>query len=235
MLFHGGCWKSRVGGTQRGLSALADALTQHGMATLNVDYRVTDQPGGGWPGTMRDAGTAIDTLRPLARRYPLDLSRVLVLGHSAGAQLALWSAMRDRLSPRSAVRIVDPLKPAAVMAIDGPGTLAEFVGTDVKVCGEPVIVPYMGGTPTQVPDRYRDASPQDHLPLGVPQYFALGWLADHMQPYIARARRSGDPVAVYRPRKLHHFDIVNPTMEQGKGTVALALQAKARMERRPAP
>jgi hypothetical protein len=37
----------------------------------------------------------------------------------------------------------------SVAAIDGPGTLGSFVGVDEQVCGRPVIVPLMGGTPEQ--------------------------------------------------------------------------------------
>lgn len=211
---------------------VADALTKRGIATLNVQYRVVGDSGGGWPGTMRDVGAAIDAVRQLAQHYPLDLNRMVVAGHSAGAQLALWSAMRDRLSPNSDVALPHPLLPKAVVAIDGPGALAEFVGKDVEICGKPVIVPFMGGTPAVKPQRYRDASPQDHLPLGVPQYFAQAALADLMQPYIDRSRRSGDPVMTYHPANTGHFSIINPTLPQGQGTVALIADAVHRLPAR---
>ena len=230
VIIHGGCWdvSFRSSGT---IAPIANALTRRGIATLNVQYRVVGDPGGGWPGTMRDVGTAIDGVRQLARRYPLDLGRLVVAGHSAGAQLALWSAMRDRLSPGSQVASPDPLLPKAVIAIDGPGALAEFIGKDADVCGKPVIVPFMGGTPAQVPERYRDASPQDHLPLHVPQYVAQAAFADLMQPYIDKARRSGDPVTAYRPANTGHFSIINPTLPQGQGTVALITDAVQKLPR----
>jgi acetyl esterase/lipase len=207
------------------IAPIADALTKRGIATLNVQYRVVGDPGGGWPGTMRDVGTAIDSVRQLAKRYPVDLNRLVVVGHSAGAQLALWSAMRDRLSPSSDVALPNPLMPKAVVAIDGPGALAEFIGKDAEICGKPVIVPFMGGTPQQVPQHYRDASPQDHLPLHVHQYVAQAAFADLMEPYIDRARRSGDQVTTYRPEKTGHFTIINPTLPQGQGTIALIEKA----------
>lgn len=224
VLIHGGCWDAEYG-SSRGMAPLADALTKQGIATLNVQYRVVGDAGGGWPGTMQDVGTAIDAVRALATRYPIDPARLVVAGHSAGAQLALWSAMRNRLSPGSEIARPDPLMPAAVVAIDGPGALAEFVGEDSEVCGKPVIVPFMGGTPARYPQRYRDASPQDHLPLGVRQYLVQAALGDLMQPYVDRARRSGDPVAIYKPAQGKHFDIVNPTEEQGRGTIGMIVRA----------
>lgn len=224
VVVHGGCYTQEFG-SSRGTAGLADALTKRGIATLNVQYRITGDPGGGWPGTIRDVGAAIDSLRDLARHYPLNLDQLVVAGHSAGAQLALWSAVRSKLSPVSEIAVPDPLLPKAVVAIDGPATLAEFVGEDASQCGKPVIVPFMGGTPRQFPDRYRDASAQDHLPLGIHQYVVQAAFADLMQPYVDRARRSGDTVTVYRPKDGKHFSIINPTQPMGQGTIALIQQA----------
>ena len=221
---HGGCWDVSFGSAGT-IAPVADALTKRGYATLNVQYRVVGDSGGGWPGTMRDVGTAIDAVRQLATRYPIDTNRMVVAGHSAGAQLALWSAIRDRLPAQSDIARAQPLMPKAVVAIDGPGTLAEFIGKDKEICDKPVIVPFMGGTPEQVPQRYEQASAQDHLPLHVHQYLAQAAFADLMQPYIDRARRSGDAVTAYRPLNTGHFSIINPTLPAGQGTVDLIASA----------
>ena len=81
-----------------------------------------------------------------------------------------------------------PLLPRAVVAINGPGALAEFIGKDVEICDNPVILPFMGGMPKHVPQRKRDASPQDDLPLHVYQCLAQAAFVELMQPYIDRAR-----------------------------------------------
>lgn len=220
VLIHGGCWDNGFG-VKAQMAPLADALGKRGFATLNVEYRQVGDPGGGWPGTMQDVGAALDSLKGVAAERHLDLSKVTVVGHSAGTQLALWTAVRDRLPASSDLFASDPVKPAAVVAVDGPGTLAEFIGVDAEVCGKPVIVPFMGGTPQQFPQRYFDASPQAHLPLGVPQSFAQAAFADRMQPYIDRSKAAGDTVDVYRPKNGKHFDIINPTQKQGQGTIEL--------------
>jgi acetyl esterase/lipase len=62
------------------------------VATWSLEYRRIGNPGGGWPGTFADVAEGADHLRVLARTYPLDPNRVIVIGHSAGGHLALWLA-----------------------------------------------------------------------------------------------------------------------------------------------
>ena len=216
VIVHGGCFMASVD-KRDGIAAFADALTAKGFATWNVEYRRVGDAGGGWPGTFQDVGAAIDKLAEIAPRYRLDLKRVTLVGHSAGAYFALWAASRPRLEApwRS-----DKVKPISVVAIDGPGALAPFVGIDAQVCGRPVIVPLMGGTPAERPAEYRIASPQDHLPLGITQLFVPSELGDLMGPYIAAAKASGDPVLTLTPIKGNHFDIVTPAAINGQAVVA---------------
>lgn len=220
VVIHGGCFLAKID-NKDGIAGLADALTKRGIATLNIEYRKLGDAGAGWPNTYRDIGTAVDLARGAARKYPLDLAHVTIVGHSSGAHYALWAASRFRLPPNSEIRGANPLKPAAVVAIDGPAALAPFVGRDVEECDEPVIVPLLGGTPAQVPDRYRQVDATARLPLGIRQGFVVAQLGDTMTDYIARARASGDPVAVYKPDQPYHFRIINPEREEGQNTLRL--------------
>ena len=216
VILHGECFLASVD-KRAGIAAFADALTARGFATWNVEYRRVGDPGGGWPGSFQDVAAAIDKLAEVAPRYKLDLTRVTFVGHSAGAYFALWAASRPRLDPpwRSVA-----VRPASVVAIDGPGALAPFVGIDAQVCGSPVIVPLMGGTPAEKPAEYRIASPRDHLPLGIPQLLVPTELGDLMAPYIAAAKASGDPVRTLAPANAKHFDVVTPATANGKAVVA---------------
>ncbi len=200
-----------------GIAAFADALTAKGFATWNVEYRRVGDPGGGWPGTFEDVAAAVDKLAEVAPRYRLDLKRVTFVGHSAGAYFALWAASRPRLDPPWRGLKV---RPSSVVAIDGPGALAPFVGVDAQVCGRPVIVPLMGGTPAEKPVEYRIADAQGHLPLGLPQLLVLADLGDLMKPYVAAAKASTDPVLTLAPPNANHFDIVTPSTANGKAVVA---------------
>ncbi|WP_162242938.1 alpha/beta hydrolase [Sphingomonas sp. Leaf412] len=222
ILIHGGCWTASFD-TYRGTTPLAEALRRRGIAVWNVEYRRVGDPGAGWPGTFEDVAAAVDHLPKLAKRHPLDLKRVTIVGHSAGAHLALWAASRAKLPAPFAGKAV---RPVSVVAIDGPGALAPFVGIDAQVCGTPVIVPLMGGTPAEKPAAYRIASPADHLPLGMTQLLVEAELGGFMKPYEAAARKAGDRIEVLEPAGANHFDIITPGSPNGRA-VADWIAAKA--------
>lgn len=227
VVIHGGCWTKGFA-TLANTAPLASALAEKGIASWNVEYRQVGDAGGGWPGSFQDWGAATDHLRALAKRYPLDLNRVVVTGHSAGAHAALFVATRGKLAKDSAVRGTDPLPVKAAVAIDGPGDLAPFVGPDAAVCGKPVIAPLMGGTPAEVPDRYRQGSPAALQPLGVPQVMLPSAV---LTPAAAEAYRKagaakGDMVSVVAPAAgADHFNIIAPGEPQFAVTQAAILAA----------
>jgi pimeloyl-ACP methyl ester carboxylesterase len=167
IVIHGGCWL-REFETVRGTAPIASDLTDRGIATWNIEYRALGDPGAGWPGTWRDWGAAADHLRTLARRHRLDLSRVVAVGHSAGAPAAVFLAARHRLPSSDPIRGRNPLRVSGVVAIDAPADITSLVGPDQEICGQPVIARLMGGSPAEHPARYRAASPVAQLPLGVP-------------------------------------------------------------------
>ena len=224
VVIHGGCW-TRGFATLRNTAAMASELTKNNVATWNIEYRQVGDAGGGWPGTFLDWGAAVDCLRALGKSYPLDLSRVVVLGHSAGAQAALWVAARQRLRADSEIRGADPLPVHAAVAIDGPGDLAGFVGIDAGICGKAVVAPLMGGTPGERPERYRQASPQSLLPLGVPQFLVAAAVLtpDKAREYQKLARAKGDRVEILA-LDAGHFDVIAPGQKAWSAVEQLILE-----------
>lgn len=87
ILIHGGAWESEGGPAS--MRFLSEFLCQHGVACWNIEYRALGT-GGGWPTTYADVCDAIDHLIALKLSVApkLDLDRVYLVGHSAGAQLA---------------------------------------------------------------------------------------------------------------------------------------------------
>jgi acetyl esterase/lipase len=183
-MLHGGYWRARY--SKRLMKAASADLARRGVAAWNVEYRrIGRGQGGGWPATLDDVGAAIDHLAEVGRGR-LDLSAgVTAVGHSAGGQLALWSASRgDALVP---VRRV----------------VAQAAVCNLAVAGEPAWE-FMGGSPGEVPERYDAADPMRLLPLGVPTLLVHG-AEDETVPversreYFAAARAAGDPVELVEP------------------------------------
>jgi acetyl esterase/lipase len=226
VLLHGGCWLEGYADL-RNTAALADALRRDGFATWNLEYRRLDQPGGGWPGTFLDVARGIDALRELARRHPLDLRRVIVVGHSAGGQLALWAGARHRLLPGTALFLRDPLPIAGVVALGTPADLARFRLKESEVCGDAVVTKLMGGGPGRVPERYAQGSPSELLPLGVPQILVTG-SDDFIEgppegaDYVAAARAAGDRAEQRVVPESGHHEYLSPDAPAGRTARAAA-------------
>ena len=102
MNIHGGYWRAKYNLVHAG--HLCAALTAKGLATWNLEYRRVGNQGGGWPGTFEDIVNGYRFLRQITQRYNLDLNRVVIMGHSAGGQLALCLAAHE-LSVKNAVSL----------------------------------------------------------------------------------------------------------------------------------
>jgi acetyl esterase/lipase len=214
VVIHGGCWVSNFA-TLQSSAAMADALRDAGIATWNIEYRRADNPRGGWPGTFTDVADATDTLREIAKAHPLDLSRVVTVGHSAGAHLALWAAARPKIAKGSPLHRGNPLPLRAAVALGGPGDLKGFHEYAAKICGSNVVEQLMGGSPSAVADRYAQGSPRELLPLGTRQILIVGADDPVMPPparesYAAAATKAGDRVEIIEVPGAH-FEVIAPT------------------------
>ena len=233
VFIHGGCWRAAYDLTHA--AAAAAALANAGYAVWVPEYRRVGDEGGGWPGTFDDIANAVDFVRDLAQRYPtLDTTRVVLAGHSAGGQLALWAGSRkvgelptpDGASNANPLR--SPLHVAGVVSLAGITDLATYASP--SGCGSAVI-PLMGGPPSAVPDRYRAASPIERVPLGVPVRIVHG-AGDTIVP-LEQSRTLADRMKAAREQPVitevagaGHFDLVAP-QSMAWSAVLAAVQALA--------
>ena len=215
VIIHGGCWLNTF--TLDLMEGVSAALTAAGLATWNIEYRRLGDPGGGYPQTFTDVGRAIDTVRDLAHQCPLDLGKVLTVGHSAGGHLGVWAAARPRLPLGHPLRGTAPLPLTAVVALAGVLDLAASVAH--TACG-PRAAQLLGGSPAQVPARYAATSPSALVPLGIRQLLIHG-TADTLVPlavsqqYQQRALAAGDrEVQLQTIPHGDHFALITPSSPQ---------------------
>jgi acetyl esterase/lipase len=207
VLLHGGFW--RYGWDRTLMTPLARELAAQGFLAWNVEYRRVGQEGGGWPGTLLDVAAALDAL---AHVEQADISRVAVVGHSAGGHLALWLAARDRL-PAGAPGAGPRIRPGFAVSLAGVTDLARGAEDGL---GSGACAALVGGSPEEMPERYAVVSPLALVPLGVPQLLVHGSRDDVVPPsqssaYAVAARAAGDDIELIELADADHFDVIEPS------------------------
>lgn len=220
VLLHGGFWRDEW---QRDLmDGLAVDLTRRGWITWNVEYRRMGPSGGGWPQTLDDVTAAVAAAPSLPA--PVDTGRVVLIGHSAGAQLALCAAAATAETTAPAAKAT-AARPTLVVG------LAPL--TDLRAAAHAGVgwgsVTDLLGDPGAHRDRYRDASPVARLPLGVPQRLVHGTADRHVpvsmtRDYAQAAIQAGDTVELHEIADADHFAVIDPAHAAWE-TVVKALRA----------
>jgi acetyl esterase/lipase len=198
---HGGYWRAKYNLEHTG--HLCAALTAKGLATANLEYRRVGNDGGAWPGTFADIRSAYQFLVQHAPEHNLDVQRIVVVGHSAGGQLALCLAAHEP----NVTRVV-----SLAGVVDLQRAYQLHLSNDA-------VVEFLRGTPSQVPDHYREADPMQLSILGARQWLIHGSADDVVPPafsrdYVAakqkRTSREKEDVHLLPIQGAGHFDLIDP-------------------------
>jgi acetyl esterase/lipase len=203
IVIHGGFWRAAYNLDH--ISHLCIALNESGIATWSLEYRRIGDPGGGYPGTFDDVESGTERIQT-AGPGKLDLGRTVVIGHSAGAQLALW------VGSRHVVRL------RGIVSLAGVSDLR--LAYELKLSNS-VVADLLGGSPEQIPDRYCRFSPVELLPLGIPQRLIHGTLDANVPfemstAYVAAAKARGDDVELIPLEGAGHFELIDPRTKEFK-------------------
>lgn len=144
IIVHGGSWN---GGVRNDFPQWNTLLAEQGFTIFDIDYSLSPQPN--YLTATGDVKCAVRWVKTNASKFNIDPSRVAVMGRSAGAHLALlaaYSAGNEHLPSSCASNTNDetvsavvsfyaPINllwaydnPANPMVINGPLTLANFLG-----------------------------------------------------------------------------------------------------------
>jgi acetyl esterase/lipase len=196
MNIHGGYWRAKYDLAHAGHPCAA--LTAKGLATWNVEYRRVGNAGGGWPGTFEDIRASYRFLSQVAKRYNLDLARSVVMGHSAGGQLALCLAGHE---------------PSAKHVISLAGVVDLRQAWEQHLSDD-AVVEFLGGKPKDVPEHYREADPMQ-LSIRAIQWLIHGAADDTVPPYFSRnyseqKKKRGEDVHYLEISTAGHFQLIDP-------------------------
>jgi acetyl esterase/lipase len=211
---HGGFWRAKYNLDHAG--HLCAALAAKGLVTANLEYRRVGNEGGGWPGTFSDIRSAYQFLMQNAEAHNLDSAKVVVMGHSAGGQLALCLAAHE---PR--VR--------SVISLAGVVDLHRAYQLHLS---KDAVVEFLHGTPGEVPDHYREADPMQ-LPVEKARQWLIHGTSDDVVPlafsrdYAARKRTPKEDVHLAEIAGADHYDLIDPRSQTWKHVEQTVLAALA--------
>lgn len=199
-VIHGGSWQ---GGDSTQLANLNPFLAARGYAVASVSYRFAPQHQ--FPAAQDDARDALNYVLQHASELGVDANRVVLLGRSAGAQMALLAAytLRD-----PAIR--------GVVSFYGPTDLPwgyDHPANPAVIDTHGVLEAYLGGSPAQVPATYTAASPIAFVDATSPPTLMIHGGKDEMV-FLENSERLAARLAQFnRPRLLvelpwaaHGFD-----------------------------
>lgn len=198
MNIHGGFWRAQYDLAHAG--HLCAALTAKGLATWNVEYRRVGNHGGGWPGTFEDIRNAYRFISQIAGKYHLDAEKVLVMGHSAGGELALCLAAHEATLKR-------------VVSLAGVVDLQQAWELHLS---KDAVVEFLGGKPNEVREHYREADPMKiSIPRATTQWLIHG-AEDDVVPanfsrnYTEQKKQRGEDVHYLEISTAGHYDLIDP-------------------------
>jgi acetyl esterase/lipase len=211
IVIHGGYWRARYDLLYAG--HLCSALSATGIATANLEYRRVGNAGGGWPWTFTDIRAAYQFLIQKGYHYGFDRHRVAVLGHSAGAQLALCLAAHET---------------AIQSAISLAGVLNLQEAYKLHLSND-AVAEFLGGTPSQVKDHYREADPMK-LRIAARQWIVHGLGDDVVPPafsraYVAARKKARENARLLEIAAAGHFDLVDPRSATWKEIETVVIEA----------
>lgn len=173
---HGGAF---TGGGLRLRPVLFRSLANQGFPVIDIEYRLSPPPR--WDQATPDVLCAMTWTASHAEELGIDPARIVVMGDSAGGNLALMSAYGAGRAPWLSSCGGTPPHPAAVIAIAPTADLVGIWSDDtIGAAGLRFPEAYIGGTPLDQADRYRMASPFSLIRSGLPPTLVITGSIDHL-------------------------------------------------------
>jgi len=177
VVVHGGSWQS---GDNRDFISMNRYLSGRGFAVADIIYRLA--PHSKFPAAADDTRAAIAFLRNRADKLRIDPNRIVLLGRSAGGQIALTVAYSS--SDPGIRGVISFYAPTDLYySWDNPGN-------PLVMDTESTLRNYLGGSPTEAPANYKQASPIRLVTPSSPPTLLLHGGRDELVSFQQSARLS---------------------------------------------
>jgi len=175
---HGGGWVSGDKGQVRDWNQW---MNDQGYTVFDVQYRMP--PEAGWKDEVGDVKSALGWILQNTDTYKIDPNRIILMGESAGGNLAMLAAysMGDKQLPPSTDVPDVPIK--AVINMYGPSDMTEFYKNNPsKNYVQDVMDKYIGGSPSEYRERYEMLSPISYIQKNTPPTITFLGTSDRIVP-----------------------------------------------------
>lgn len=202
VLIYGGAWRT---GTPNANEQFSQYMAAQGYTVLAIDYRHAPQYK--FPTQIEDIRTGLRFIQQHADEYEVDLDRMAIMGRSAGGHLAMLTAYA-----------IDAFPFRAVVNYYSPVDLTEGYNDPPfpdPIDSREVLRAFLGGTPVELAERYRQASPYQIVRSNLPPTLLIYGGHDHIvqskfgrKLYEKLNQNGNTAVFVKIPWADHAFDAV---------------------------
>src|SRR5262249_28443923 len=184
-----------------------------GYHVFDVDYRLP--PLAHWKDEVADVKCALGWVAANAAQYQIDPTRISVMGHSAGANLAMLAAysVENLQLPPSCDLPIFPVK--SVVNLYGPADLSSVYGSSGSLAyTQDALQQYLGGPLNELLQRYWAASPLSYVNARTPPTITFLGKDDRIVPMdqalaLAHALKRANVIheTYLLPGSDHAFDV----------------------------
>ena len=167
VVIYGGAWQH---GSPNDDAPFSRYMAARGYTVVAIDYR--HAPRYQFPAQLEDVKTALTYIQQHAEDLEVDMQRLALMGRSAGAHLAMLAAYQPSSIPIQAV--VNYYGP-----VDLTKGYYDLPHPD-PIHSRAVLNAFLGGSPEQFPDRYRQASPYEYVNHPLPPSLLVYGGRDHL-------------------------------------------------------
>jgi acetyl esterase/lipase len=195
IVIHGGSWN---GGVRNDFPQWNQWFDENGFTVFDIDYTLSPQPN--YLSAINDVKKAVSWVKQNASEFNISTDKIMLLGRSAGAHLALISAYSANSQDEQVKGVISLYAPTDLIwdyanlsneyVIDGRGTLAKFLG------GNP-------NESQEIRERFLFASPIENVSKNSPPTLLIHGGKDQLVRLENMERLAG---------KLNELNVVNETL-----------------------
>ncbi|MDQ6609525.1 MAG: alpha/beta hydrolase [Bacteroidota bacterium] len=193
IVIHGGSW---AGGDSRQLPELNSELAKDGYHVASINYRLAPQ--NKYPSPIEDVHSALTFLRTQSNQFSIDTNNFILLGRSAGGQIAL-----------SAAYILNDPDIKGVISFYGPTDMVwgyENPTNPLVLNSRKIMEDYLGGTLNQEYQQYTKSSATETITKYSPPTLLIYGKNDPLVSYEHGTRLS----AKLKAFGIEHFELYLP-------------------------